>query len=225
MSNVVVPMCLDSNLVHQTTKFVSAVRQHTSFNQSSDIELKITIHVTNGDFFEELHDMITKYDQWKRMDNWTETVICNYTNSHGVSCKTISTSMKNCMIVPLFDSVLVQTDLNSASLIELSCVQLKNIDKNNLTCVMPSSACVQFERVFCTDKWKFKLVKYWKAPTLKTAFRSSESTLPHQKVEVSCLYPFKYFSKHTDKYVAVSLLLKICSVFSSEGNLKMESSC
>lgn len=239
MMNVQVPSFLEKAAVYKSFCFVSKLKSQimdAPTSETDSIHLFARIHMNQEmDMFRRVVKALTSFDGWSASDTWKEEVVYFYDREgkevmcvsdndslKGVKLSSAACPERNKMVVPISQMEDIAAPGEPATRIEIVCERRCQCESGALY-VLPKRVQIRYKRTFFLPFWKFTVVKYWENNTLVNVQQMVlQNTKPLHTVVVECIRLKPYLDKHHDNYVAVSLLLKISSVFLHQRRVQLK---
>lgn len=161
-------------------------------------------------------DLLQTYDSWSRVELWQDSHDYFYTLPDGQKVRTSvhfndSVFVTHVQKVPValadvklvgqpFDarvSVKTETPVAAASLPKM---------------VEPYMVRIKKRCSFTLDKWRFDLTQVWSGMSRSIAEANQARNFCSFEIEIECVCPLQTLNSLSDEYIALSMLLKICSL-------------
>lgn len=218
MVDVVVPMYINQDLLEKVRIFVCALRNFNQRAASDESQTSSTcrtsIVLSSEQMLTNISRMLFKYGKWDNIQNWDERIICEYVQNNE-NCASSFNQIKKThkKYVDRLKTIIIHTDIPKVSKIVMDANLERSADTCPSQCILPQKSFVEYFRSFTKEHWRISVVKSWSAKTIKQAFASMNDTQPEMRVDIEFISQKMYFKKHTDGYIATSLLMKIACIF------------
>ena len=238
MMNVQVPEFLEKSAVYKSFCFVNKLKSAIELDSSGSMHVFSRVSIGQDmDMFRRIVRALTAFDGWSASDTWKEEIVYFYErDGNEVVCVSDNDSLKgvklsssacperNKVVEPVARMDDIVAPGSPEAQIEIVCEKRKECQTEAIY-VLPRRVEIRCQRTFFLPFWKFTVMKYWESSTLVSVQQKMiKNESPSHAVVVECIRLRSYLEKHHDSYVAVSLLLKISSVFLHQRRIQLKSS-
>ena len=222
MYNVQVPVEIRPSAAFECHQLIDRIKDKVPCD---NISLVAHIDIKDSmDCFRHLVKNLSGYDGWTAEDTWQEEIIYEFKNSDGEDVKCVTPSGKGSSFTE-FGTQFLESKVDELTSLRISgiphvdavvsCVKRQEIaQSDSVICVLPNRVEIHYRKTFYLSFWKYTLFKCWSGATLVAVQdQILHNVPPYHRVSITCVNAAQYFEKHQVNYIAISLLLKISSLF------------
>lgn len=191
-----------------------------STTHSQSLQLRATVQIRSPMMFDMVTRNMGRFGGWDSVGQWMEHLWCMYTDRNNMDCEShmgngrcATQTHRVCKTFPVEN---IQTDVEYVDDVKIEGRFLSVVhhpDSPDERCVFPDKCVVEYSKVFCTKDWSFRIKKSWSSQTIKKALACMDTQSPSMCIQVDLLRLHAYFDKHSDAYIATSMLMKVACIF------------